>query len=157
MVNTTMRQVIVLRGVPGVGKSTLAQQIIADAGTKGEKAVAFSSDDYFTTPAGEYCFDSAQLSQAHANCFRRFLEFLQKGSGIAIVDNTNTRIFEMSPYVLAGKAYGFEVKIVRLVCDPNVAAARTPRGATPQMVKEMNDRMEAVPSFYPPEEVQMTD
>ncbi len=156
MTNTLTKQVIILRGVPGAGKSTLAHQIIADAHAKGEKAVAFSSDDYFTTPAGEYRFDSKQLPQAHANCFRRFLEFLRGGTGIAIVDNTNTRIFEMSPYVLAGQACGFEVKIIRLVCNPDVAAARTPRGATPQIVKEMNDRMEAIPSFYPPEEVQTT-
>lgn len=157
MANTTMKQIIILRGVPGAGKSTLAQQIIADAYAKGEKAVVFSSDDYFTTPAGEYRFDSTQLPQAHASCFHRFLEFLQRGFGIAIVDNTNTRIFEMSPYVLAAQAYGFEVKIIRLVCDPQVAAARTFRGATLQMVQEMNDRIEAIPSFYPPEEVRMTD
>lgn len=156
MTNTIVKQVIILRGVPGAGKSTLSQQIISDAHAKGEKAVAFSSDDYFTTPAGEYRFDSTQLPQAHADCFHRFLEFLQKGTGIAIVDNTNTRIFEMSPYALAGNAYGFEVKIIRLVCDPNVAAVRTPRGATLQMVREMNDRMEAIPSFYPSEEVRTT-
>lgn len=157
MTNAMTKQIIILRGVPGAGKSTIAQQIIADAHAKGENAVAFSSDDYFTTPAGEYRFDSAQLPQAHANCFRQFLEFLRGKTGIAIVDNTNTRIFEMSPYVLAGKAYGFEIKIIRLVCDPKVAAARTFRGATSQMVREMNDRMEAIPSFYPPEEVRMTD
>lgn len=156
MTNAMTKQIIILRGVPGAGKSTLAQQIIADARAEGEKAVAFSSDDYFTTPAGEYRFDSTQLPQAHADCFRRFLEFLREGNGIAIVDNTNTRIFEVSPYVLAGKAYGFEIKIIRLVCDLNVAAARTPRGATLRMVKEMNDRMEAVPLFYPSEEVRMT-
>ena len=156
MTSVITKQIIVLRGVPGAGKSTLAQQIIANIRAKKEKAIAFSSDDYFTTPVGEYRFDSTQLPQAHANCFRRFLEFLQGGTGTAIVDNTNTRIFEMSPYVLAGKAYGFEIKIIRFVCDPNVAAARTPRGATLQMVKEMNDRMEAIPSFYPPEEVRTT-
>ncbi|MFH1527355.1 MAG: AAA family ATPase [Bacteroidota bacterium] len=157
MTNTMTKQIIILRGVPGAGKSTLAQQIIADACAKGEDAVAFSSDDYFTTPAGKYRFDSAQLPQAHTNCFRRFLEFLREGTGIAIVDNTNIRIFEMSPYILAGKAYEFEIKIIRLVCDPKIAAMRTFRGATSQMVQEMNDRMEAIPSFYPSEEVKMTE
>ena len=156
MVNTKTKQIIILRGIPGSGKSTLAQQIIADARIKRERAIAFSSDDYFTTPTGEYRFDSKQLPQAHANCFRRFLEFLREGTGIAIVDNTNARIFEMSPYVLVGEAYGFKVKIIRLVCDPKVAAARTFRGATPQMVQEMNDRMETIPSFYAPEEVRVT-
>jgi predicted kinase len=156
MTSTTTKQIIILRGVPGAGKSTLAQQIIAEARSKGESAIAFSSDDYFTTPEGEYRFDSAQLSEAHADCFRRFLEFLQGGRGVAIVDNTNTRIFEISPYILAGQAYGFEIKIIRLVCAPEAAAARTFRGATSQIVKEMNDRMETIPSFYPPEEVRMT-
>ena len=156
MTNTMTKQIIILRGVPGAGKSTLAQQIIADARTKGEKAVAFSPDDYFTTPTGEFRFDSAQLPQAHVSCFRRFLKFLQGGAGIAIIDNANIRIFVMSPYVLASQAYGFEVKIIRLVCDPNVAAARTSRGASPQMVKEMHDRMQTIPSFYPPEEIRIT-
>jgi predicted kinase len=151
-----IRQVIILRGVPGAGKSTLARQIISEASAKGEKAAAFSSDDYFTTVTGEYLFDTKQLPQAHAECFRRFLEYLLRGEGIAIVDTTNTRIFEMSPYILAAQAYGFEVKIIRLVCDPVIATARTVRGATLQMINEMADRMETLPSFYPPEEVKMT-
>ena len=150
------KQVVILRGVPGAGKSTLAQQIIVDAQVKGEKAVAFSSDDYFTTPAGEYRFDSTQLPEAHASCFRRFLDFLQEETGIAIIDNTNTLVFEMSPYILAAQAYSFKIQIIRLVCNPSVAAARTFRGATPQMVQKMNDRMETLPSFYPPEETRLT-
>lgn len=151
-----MKQVIILRGVPGAGKSTLAQQIISDACAKGEGAAVFSSDDYFTTSTGEYRFDSKLLPQAHTDCFRRFLEYLQRKGDIAIIDNTNTRIFEMSPYILAAQAYGLEVKIIRLECDLPVAATRTFRGATPQMIKEMAERMEPLPSFYPPEEVKVT-
>lgn len=151
-----IRQVIILRGVPGARKSTLARQIISEAIAKGEKAAAFSSDDYFATATSEYLFDTKQLPQAHAKCFRRFLEYLLQGEGIAIVDTTNTRIFEMSPYILAAQAYGFEVKIIRLVCDPVIATARTVRGTTLQMINEMADRMETLPSFYPPEEVRMT-
>ena len=96
------------------------------------------------------------MPQAHTSCFQRFLEFLQHGPGIAIVDNTNTRVFEMSPYILAGNAYGFEVRIIRLVCDPNVAATRKSRAATLQIIQEMTERIEAVPSFYPAEEVEIT-
>lgn len=152
-----VHQAIVLRGVPGAGKSTLAQQIILEANKNGENAESFSSDDYFTTPAGKYRFDSRKLPQAHADCFRRFLECIQKRTGIAIVDNTNTRVFEMSPYVLAAQAHGLEVKIIRLVCNPIIAAKRTFRGATFEMIKEMTDRMEPIPSFYPREEEKVTD
>ncbi len=150
------RQVVILRGVPGAGKSTLAKKIISDAVARGEEAKAFSSDDYFTTAEGKYHFDSRMLPQAHASCFRHFLEYLQRSQGIAIVDNTNTLVFEMSPYILAGQAYSANVKIIRLTCDPTVAAARNVRCATSEMVEKMASRMESLPSLYPSEEVKVT-
>lgn len=110
-----------------------------------------SADDFFMKD-GEYNFDPSRLEEAHHECLKKFVQScvmlgLEKklkiavlrgisGSGKStwarlhkedfdiIVDNTNTTLFEIIPYVNVGKAFGNIVMIYEFNCDPIIAAAR---------------------------------
>ena len=65
-----MKTVILFRGLPGSGKTTIAN-LVCDA--------VFSADDFFTDKKGVYKFNFIDLDLAHASCLRRFKAALTKG------------------------------------------------------------------------------
>jgi len=81
---------ILLRGPPGAGKTTLAE-----VGYPTFSRI--SADDYFLTN-GSYAFDPRKLKVAHDICFARTKEALEAGKNV-IVDNTNRRLDEFSRYL----------------------------------------------------------
>lgn len=70
---------IILRGPPGAGKTTIAQTCFPDF-------VRCSADDHFMKN-GKYVFLRAELQLAHDNCFSKTLRNLRAGTSV-IVDNT---------------------------------------------------------------------
>ena len=99
----------VLRGCPGSGKSFLAKQIA------GENGVICSADDFFMEKGeGKYAFDPSLLGQAHQQCQSRALEAIQQGKSPVIIDNTNTRLWEMKklkPIIQLAQTLGYSVRI----------------------------------------------
>ena len=108
--------VIILRGLPGCGKSRLQKRDYP-------AAVVVSADQFFMVE-GEYRFNSALLMEAHGACFRTFISALQAGEPLVVVDNTAIGIAEIAPYVLGAQAYGYDAEVITLRCDPATAAAR---------------------------------
>lgn len=113
-----MGQVIILQGISGAGKSTYAAKL-------GGRIV--SANDYFQARDG-YRFAPAKLGEAHAQCMRRFIEMVQGSEPLVIVDNTNTTVAEIAPYYSVGQAYGYAVRIVRVVAGVQAATARGRHG-----------------------------
>lgn len=103
-------KVIILRGPSGCGKSTYRRNMLDT-----ERIVFCSSDTYFTTEEHGYVFDPAKLGEAHGHCLREFIWEVSGVGGssppVVVVDNTNTTIVEIAPYVAIAEAYGYEVEI----------------------------------------------
>lgn len=101
------KTLILMRGISGSGKSTLAKKLHADLG-----GVIYSTDDFFVDPnSGEYLFDISKLSENHEKNKQRTAEAMRQGISPIIVDNTNTRIWEMAPYVRMADQYGYKTEI----------------------------------------------
>ncbi|XP_071124652.1 uncharacterized protein [Mytilus edulis] len=98
-----VRVFIILRGLPGSGKSTLARELK-------ENGEIFSADDYFMN-GDVYCYDQRKLTDAHDHCRRRALEAVRKNVSPVIIDNTNTQVWEMCPYVDIAKSVTPEYEI----------------------------------------------
>ena len=128
-------RVILMAGVPGSGKTHYVNKL----GLSHESVV--SADNFFVED-GVYRFDPTKLGAAHGDCLRGFVAALMKGLETVVVDNTNTTVIEMSPYVALAAAYGYETEIVRVVCDPAVAAARNSHGVPERAVRAMSERLE---------------
>jgi len=129
-----MKQVVVLRGLPGSGKSTVAHKL---GGT------VVSADDLFETPEG-YRFDPARIGEAHNACFRTFIEALQAGHPRVVVDNTNTMVAEIAPYMLAAGAYGYEAKILEVQCSVEMALERNVHEVPEPAIRAMAEALETV-------------
>lgn len=136
-----MKQVIVMQGIPGSGKSThIKERWWSPEGN----VVVVSANHYFTElGGGTYAFDPSKLSEAHGKCFRNFIMALWTGKDVVIVDNTNTTTAEVAPYMAAAAAWGYEAEIRRIECDPEVAAARNIHGVSSAGVNAMAERLAA--------------
>jgi tRNA uridine 5-carbamoylmethylation protein Kti12 len=103
--------VIIMRGLPGSGKSSNAkhwEKIVPD------DICICSADDYFMQN-GEYVFDPLKLKDAHKACFQKFQNALDNPYiHYVFVDNTNTEEWQMMPYIkesLAKKDSGVSIAI----------------------------------------------
>lgn len=114
-------KVIILQAPSGAGKSTYAKQLLAktmDAGST--RVFTVSADDFFAEKAlatgSTYAqvFEPRLLSEAHGQCMRRFIGAVQLPDTLVIVDNTNTSVAEVAPYVAVAQAYGAQVEIHRV-------------------------------------------
>lgn len=96
----TRGTLILVRGLPGAGKSTFShmyrnQLIVAGIGVEGP----FEADQYFEDPeTGAYNFDATKLGQAHSQCQEKTRDALQRGIAYVIVSNTFTTERELTPY-----------------------------------------------------------
>lgn len=98
------KTLLLLRGLPGSGKSTLSKTI---------GAITFEADMFFME-GNEYKFNPTKLKEAHAWCQNQ-VELTMKNStknfetSRIAVSNTFTQEWEMLPYYDLAKKYGYEV------------------------------------------------
>ena len=125
-----------MRGVPGSGKTTIANQL---AGADG---AIHSTDDYFVQD-GEYCFDASKLGEAHLQNFVAFCASLEAGVPIVICDNTNVRRSHFIKYIRAAERMEYMVTIVAMPHPhPYVAASRTVHGVPARTIERMISQWE---------------
>lgn len=100
-----------IRGVPGSGKSSLANELYEFRMVD----YHFEADDYFFHYAtGEYAFDPSKLGQAHQNCQQNARDHLCAGFDVA-VSNTSTTEKEVQVYEQIAKETGS--KFVSIVVE----------------------------------------
>ncbi|XP_045406517.1 NEDD4-binding protein 2 isoform X1 [Lemur catta] len=95
---------VLLRGLPGSGKSFLARTLQED----NPSGVILSTDDYFYIN-GQYQFDVKYLGEAHEWNQNRAREAFEKKISPIIIDNTNLQAWEMKPYVALSQKHKYKV------------------------------------------------
>ena len=108
-----MKELFLLRGLPGAGKSTLAKSL-----TGGSGSMHLEADMYFVNAKEEYIFDASQLKQAHAWCqntveyamlYGKRGHFIKTPLQRIVVSNTFTQEWEMNAYTELAKKHGYQV------------------------------------------------
>ena len=132
--------VVLVRGLPGSGKSHLARALwsLTDA----EMSVC-SADDYFMEN-GVYNFDPTKLPEAHLACqsntFARF-----SIDEISFTANTFTQRWEMQQYLLFVETFGLDLLVLNLFdagrTDEELAQ-RNVHGVPAEAISRMRERFE---------------
>lgn len=99
-----MEELVLIRGLPGTGKSTLAASM--------HGYTHLETDQYFMK-AGRYVFDKTRLTEAHQWCLRKTRQALLK-KGQVVVSNPFTQRWEIKPYLDLADLLGLRVKVIEL-------------------------------------------
>ena len=94
-----MKELFLLRGVPGAGKSTLAKSL---------GGMHIESDKYFMD-GDEYKFDPSKLKDAHAWCQNAVRVWAKNSVEKIVVSNTFTQEWEIDYYFELAKEHGYRV------------------------------------------------
>lgn len=143
---TPLRQVIIMRGLPGSGKSTRAREIHDILTDLGLSVTVRSTDDQFMVD-GVYRFDPAKISLYHLRNQTLAERDLSAGVNVVIIDNTNSQRWEMEPYERMAKRHGVPVRIITVgEFTPEAVslyALRNTHGVLLDAVRRMAKRFEA--------------
>lgn len=110
-----MQELVLIRGIPGTGKSTRARALW-DEGRGHEWFEANhwmhgGRDEKMNDEFGNPMYDVNRLKEAHNWCQQETLHALRMGKNV-VVSNTFCRVRELYPYLTIAKITGAEVKII---------------------------------------------
>uniref|UniRef100_A0A8B9BIP6 NEDD4 binding protein 2 n=1 Tax=Anser brachyrhynchus TaxID=132585 RepID=A0A8B9BIP6_9AVES len=132
---------VLLRGVPGSGKSYLARTLLED----NPGGVILSTDDYFYKH-GQYHYDPDCLGEAHDWNRKRAKEAFEMRISPIIIDNTNIQAWEMKPYVTLAQQFKYKVMFREpdtwWKFKPKELEKRNIHGVSKEKIKRMLERYE---------------
>ena len=101
-----MKQLFLIRGLPGCGKSTFAKKEFKSLHLEADMFFAFNKE-------GEYRFNKEMLPTAHAWCLGETYRSLSENK-LTTVANTFSQLWEIKPYVDAANFHGAALTIIDL-------------------------------------------
>lgn len=126
--------VVIMRGIPGSGKSAVAKAIAA-----GVNCIA-SADHYFEKKGR---FRAAELQEAHDSCKARFTELLEKKERMVIVDNTNVKKRDFIWYEREASRHRYAVVyVVMAEMNPEICYKRNQHQVPFDTIKRMSEEFE---------------
>lgn len=99
------KTLFIIRGVPGAGKSTLANKITKNV----------VEADQFMYVDGEYKWSANKLNYAHLCCRNKVKEYMAEGKNRIAVANTFIKRKDMKPYIAMAEEYGYKTKIITCI------------------------------------------
>lgn len=150
-----MKNVVIMRGLPGSGKSTWVSRYMMNS----DLDHAVVSADHYHSIDGKYDFKQENAKAAHDACLLQFIKYLNHAdlmgvNGTLIVDNTNISAWEIAPYYRLAEVYGIDVEIVLINCATMDAINRNRGRGTKEVphlvISRMAHRleMESLPSWW---------
>ena len=97
-----MKNLILLRGLPGAGKSTVAKLF-------GHAPCHYEADMFFIDERNVYKFEPDKIKDAHSWCRHKTMDAMKAGHPVVIVSNTFTQEWEMEVYYMLAEELGYQV------------------------------------------------
>lgn len=126
-----MKELILFRGLPGAGKSTLANALCD---------VCLSADDFFTDAQGNYHYDKSLIKAAHEDCLCRTKAAMASGVERIGVANTFTEAWEMDAYFRLADNYGYRIHSV--IVETRGHYRKNVHGTPHDVIDRMNNRFQ---------------
>lgn len=138
-----MKKLILMRGIPGSGKSTLAKELAKQA----PNSKIYSTDDLFMVD-GVYKFKPSKLGKFHKENQKRADDAMTKGVELVIIDNTNTTLWEMKPYIKSAKKHGYEIECAipqtEWAFDAEICFEKNTHGVPLDVIRKMIARFQKI-------------
>ena len=106
---------VIMRGCPGQGKTTEANKLKKKLEERGLTVGIFSTDNIFTTEAGEYEFVPFAIAAAHIfEQHEMIMSMKAREYDVYILDNTNLQRAEFLPYLREAMYENYRVFVLDL-------------------------------------------
>jgi len=128
---------ILLRGLPGSGKSSLGEIILHCPGSNTPDVL--SADNFFMDDKGNYNFDATKLKQAHNDCQQKCAERMKLEISRIVIANTFTEKWEMDPYYEMAERYKYRIHTVIV---ENRHESKNIHGVPDEKLGQMENRFE---------------
>ena len=132
-----MKNLYIIRGLPGSGKSTIAKSL-------GKPWQIFEADQFFMKN-GKYDFDGSKLKDAHNWCKRK-VQYWMHPSLVGslffrniVISNTFTQEWEMRFYQIIAKKYGYRVHTI--IVENRHGGVNT-HGVPEEKLEQMKERFQ---------------
>jgi predicted kinase len=106
------RTVIILRGVPGNGKTTFAKLLELLCDLSETTFMNCCADEWFEDANGNYNYKADEIGKAHAWCKNQFQAALDGLIDIVVVANTNTRADDVKRYRNMAEEAGYRTFVL---------------------------------------------
>lgn len=144
------QELIVMRGIPGAGKSTKANSLMHEGVIHSTDIIIERTGDY----AGFFSKmieskDFTPLSRAHSTCFNEAVTSMKKGITPIVIDNTNIKMNEAKNYVKAALTLGYSDENIKFVdigtagLTAEVLSERNTHGVPLEKIKQMIESYKA--------------
>lgn len=100
------KDVIILRGLPGAGKSSLAKLL-----SGGNDDLVCEADAFCMDEDGNYNWKPERVGYTHKMCLDKFKSLVNKNESKIIVSNTGVKYREFKEYVKYAELNGYRVTI----------------------------------------------
>jgi predicted kinase len=135
-----MKKLIIVRGLPGSGKSTLVKDLFLEEDPSDVMISAHCcADDFMVNDEGEYQFVPSKLSLVHQKCQEKARDAMVMGIHLVIVSNTSTQEWEMKPYIKLAEEYGYRMHSIIVENRHNGTSIH---GVPEDKIQVMKDRFE---------------
>ena len=131
------RVLILVRGVPGSGKSTFAEILARPDIDK-----IFTADAYFEDEKGNYNWNPSKIGDAHKFCQENVEKSLMNNEQLVIVANTSVSEKEVNIYQNLAKKYDYEfISVIVENRNGTTSIHGVPQETILKMVKNFNIKL----------------
>lgn len=138
-----MATVIIVRGLPGVGKTTWIEKNFGE-----EEPTICSADHYFML-GGTYQYDHSKIAEAQEECFNTFFDALEADTPFIIVNNVFHRLWNFTPYMKVARRFKYDCHIAHIYTrDPWESCLRNTHGVPEHKFKWLLEAWEGAPQGW---------